>query len=57
MKLRIATALVMACIVGYAMWDERHRPRLYFALLLRRALPSASVTAGLMCAPERWPVA
>jgi NADH-quinone oxidoreductase subunit M len=28
------TALVIACMVGYAMWDDRGRTRLYFALLL-----------------------
>ena len=28
------TALVMACVVGYAMWDDRGRTRLYYALLL-----------------------
>jgi NADH-quinone oxidoreductase subunit M len=28
------TALVMACAIGYAMWDDRGRTRLYFALLL-----------------------
>jgi NADH-quinone oxidoreductase subunit M len=28
------TALVMACVIGYAMWEDRGRSRLYFALLL-----------------------